>query len=85
MRSLTVPAEAREREWQERQERRRRKDGRRGGSDGLSDEERRPPLAIEAAPSAASTDPRYQEAFSSNVNSRPEPDAAAIAALGIRT
>lgn len=73
--------EARELEWQERVERRRREG--RSGSDDSSDEEGRPPLAIEAAPSAPSTDPRYQQAFPSEMNTRPGPDAAAIAGLGI--
>ena len=73
---LTVSAEARELEWQER---------RTGGSGDSSDDERRPPLAIEPAPSAPGTDPRYPQAFPSNINIRPEPDAAAMAGMGIRT
>lgn len=85
--SLTVCAEARELEWQERQERRRRKDGRKGGSDDSSDEDRGPPLAIEAAPPPAlSTDTRYHHNNPSTTDSRPESDAAAMNnSLGIRT
>ena len=82
---LTVSAEARELEWQERPGRRRRSHGRGDDSDISSDDERRPPLAIEAAPSAPSIDPRYQQAFPTSTNTRTEPDVAAMAGLGIRT
>ncbi len=83
--SLIEGAEARELEWLERQERNRQKAGRRGGSDDSSDEEKRPPLAIEAAPPTTNPDLRYQEPFPLNINSRPEPDPAAMAGMGIRT
>jgi hypothetical protein len=83
---LTVPAEARELEWQERPDRRQRREGRGDDGDLSSDNERGPPLAIEAAPSAPSTDPRYPQAFPPpSTNSRTEPDVAAMAGLGIRT
>ena len=82
---LIQGAETRELEWLERQERRRQKGGRRGSSDDSSDEERKLPLAIEAAPPTANPDPRYQQAFPLNTNSRPEPDPAAMAGMSIRT
>ncbi|ERF70097.1 hypothetical protein EPUS_00284 [Endocarpon pusillum Z07020] len=77
--------EARELEWLERKERRRQKGGMRGSSDDSSDEERRLPLAIEAAPPTANPDPRYQQGFPLNTNSRPEPDPAAMAGISTRT
>lgn len=80
-------AEARELEWNERSDRKGRKDESGDDSDISSDDERGPPLAIEAAPSAPNMDPRYQQSFppSTSTSTRPEPDVAAMAGLGIRS